>query len=62
MNRNVSREPNIRFTTILLKKIKENDRKMSTEEPNFRYATTLLKKIKENVLGYRGPGVKMLKA
>ena len=27
VNRNVSREPNFRYTTILLKKINENDRK-----------------------------------
>ena len=33
INRNVSREPNFRYTTILLKKMKENDRKMSTVNP-----------------------------
>ena len=32
-NRNVSREPNFRYTTILLKEMKENDKKMSTENP-----------------------------
>ena len=33
VNRNVSREPNFRYTTILLKKMKENDKKMSAENP-----------------------------
>ena len=33
VNRNVSREPNFRYTTILLKKMKENDKKMSAGNP-----------------------------
>ena len=33
VNRHVSREPNFRYTTILLKKIQENERKTSTENP-----------------------------
>ena len=33
VNRNVSREPNFWYATILLKKMKENYRKMSTENP-----------------------------
>ena len=33
VDRNVSREPNFRYTTILLKKMKENVRKMSAENP-----------------------------
>ena len=31
--KNVSREPNFRYTTMLLKKMKENDKKMSAENP-----------------------------
>ena len=45
--RNVSREPNFRYTTILLKKMKEIDKNVS-RGPNFRYTTILLKKMKEN--------------
>ena len=44
---NVSQEPNFRYTTILLKKNKENEKNVS-REPNFRYTTILLKKMKEN--------------
>ena len=39
VNRHVSREPNFRYTTMLLKKTKENVRKI----PNSTYTTILLK-------------------
>ena len=47
VSRNVSREPNFRYTTILLKKLKEKKRNVS-REPDFRYTTILSSKMKEN--------------
>ena len=37
-----------RYATILLSKMKENDKNVS-REPDFRYTTILLSKMKENV-------------
>ena len=50
-NRNASREPNFRYTTILLKKMKEIHRKMSAENPILgtqRYFWRKWRKMTEN--------------
>ena len=61
VSQHVSREPNLRYTTILQMKIEEHVNKNVSLELNFRYTTIHLKKIEEHVrkwaLPYPGSSV-----